>query len=63
MLAIQLNPQLHHTVHKLKTVYLRKDANALFNQSLSHEESSAIIGTFSRTSNKEPKEPNYSWWD
>lgn len=64
MLKIQLNPQLHHTVHMLKIFDLRKDTSTLFNLSLSHEESSAIVGTFSRnTSKKEPQEPSYSWWD
>jgi hypothetical protein len=65
MLTIQLNPQLHHTVHMLKNVDLRKDASVLLAKlSLSHEESSAMVRTFSRnTSKKEPQEPSYSWWD
>jgi hypothetical protein len=64
MLTIQLNPQLHNTVHMLKTVNLRKvESTSMTNLSLSQEESNAIVRTFSRsTSKKEPREPSYDWW-
>ncbi len=62
MPIIQLTPQLQHAVHMLKRVELHEDASTfLAEQSLSKEESSAVIRTFNRpadTRQKEQTEPS-----
>lgn len=65
MPIIQLTPQLHDVIHKLKRVNLCEDASPFLNElSLSKKESSAVIKTFHfsvNTRKKGPSEPRSKW--
>ncbi|NRF93541.1 hypothetical protein HQN89_21585 [Paenibacillus frigoriresistens] len=65
MLSIQLNPQLHHVIHRLKSVDLRENEISFFSAlSLSKEEVTAMTRTFvspANTRQKEVAEPACSW--
>ncbi|MEW9700986.1 hypothetical protein [Paenibacillus sp. SI8] len=67
MPTIQLDPNLHRTVHMLKNVEVHKCENtaiAVAEPSLSKEESSALISTFNRPAKNRGKdllEPRAHW--
>lgn len=56
MLTIQLNPQLHHVIHKLKSIDLRENESSFFSAlSLSKEEVTAMTRTFVSPANTRQK--------